>query len=134
MTALEIGSVVAIYAAVAGYRKYHLCLTLAVEGGAAAKFLFINSDSRFEDTYPVPNDRVDCIPPNDTGESCFSFSMVPRYNADQLVNFNAKVIGEISLELAQELRDFANGVRSLARADLEAVKLALDAIIARLSE
>ncbi len=130
---MEIGSVVSIYAVVAGYRKYHLCLTLAVDGGAAAKFLFINSDSRFDDTYAVPNARVNCIPPNDTGESCFSFSMVPRYNAEQLESYEARAIGEIDLDLARELREFANTVRSLARSDLDAVKGALDAIIIRLS-
>jgi hypothetical protein len=129
---MQPGTVVRIFAAIAGYQKYHLCLSVA-DDNAAAKFLFINSDPRFDDTLAVDNDRVPCIPPNDTGKSCFSFSMVPRYSAHQLGALGAIEMGEIDLQLASELRTFADTVRSLAKNDMDVVKAGLDAIILRLT-
>lgn len=126
------GDVVSIYAGSVGYRKYHLCLMLADDKNAA-RFLFINSDSRFADTFVVPNARVSCIPENETGETCFSFSMIPRYNDKQLELFKAEIIGTIDIELAIELRAFVDSVRSLAAPDKTIVREALEAVIAALS-
>jgi hypothetical protein len=128
---MEIGCVVEIYAAVAGYRKYHLCLKLADEDGAAC-FLFINSDPNFSGTYAVDCERLPYLPASKTGKSCFSFSMVPRHNEQQLQIFKSKVLGEIDLELAIELRSFAESVRTLARPDHVLVKKSLDAIVEKL--
>lgn len=42
-------------------------------------------------------------------------------------------MGEIDLQLASELRTFADTVRSLAKNDMDVVKAGLDAIILRLT-
>lgn len=126
------GSVVAIYAASAGKVKYHLCLCLPSDE-VAAKFLFINSNPNFKDIFIIDDARLPFLPESPSGKSCFSFSMVPRYSGQQLRTFDAKVIGEIDLALAVELRHHADGVRSLARTDLDFVKGALDVIVNELA-
>lgn len=129
---MQVGSVVGIYAALAGYRKYHLCLKLA-ETDSAACFLFINSDPKYAGSYVVDCERLPFLKPSDTGKSCFSFTMVPRHNQHQLEVYQAEVLGEIDLDLALELRAYADDVRTLSRPELAMVKSSLDAIIKRLS-
>lgn len=127
----ETGSVVKIFAPQAGYKKYHLCLSLPSDE-FAAKFLFINSDPQFDDQFVVPCENLPMIPASETGYSCFSFSMIPRFSAKNLQLYGAENLGRIQLDLARDLRNFADRVRSLSSNDLAFVKLALDHIVTSL--
>lgn len=126
---IEAGAIVRIFAPQAGYKKYHLCLC-AASADSAAKFLFINSDPNFEDLLVVPCERLAMLPRSETGKSCFSFSMVPRFTAKQLELYNAEPLGRVDKAMAKELRAFADTVRSLPRRELDFVKEALDSICA----
>lgn len=97
--------------------------------GAAARFLFLNSEAKFQDHYVVPDTRLPFLPPSRTGNSCFCFSLIVRLNRGQIEALKPIEVGAIDLVLAEELRAFADGVRSLASADLRFVKEALDQII-----
>lgn len=127
-----IGDIVRIFAPIAGYEKYHLCVKLLDESGAA-RFLFLNSNPAYEDTYAVPCERVPCLPPSETGVTAFSFSMLPTYNEKQLTIYKATRLGELSLDLARELRTFLDDVEALTRKDKLLVAAALDLIIQRRS-
>lgn len=101
--------------------------------GAAARFLFLNSEAKFKDHYIVDNGRVPCLPASRTGETCFCFTSIIRMNDQQLQSMRPVTLGQIELQLAMELRAFADTVRSLAPADMRLVKEALDLIIDDLS-
>jgi hypothetical protein len=123
------GDIVEIFAPIAGYRKYHLCLILNTSG-TAHEFLFLNSDPGFRDCFVVDDREVPCLPPSPTGKTAFSFSMVPRYTAAQLSRYRATVLGHIDRDVAERLRAFAPTVRSLPAPQLAAVISALDQILA----
>lgn len=123
------GSIVRVFATIAGKEKFQLCLALPVEDGAAARFLFLNSEARFRDHYVVPDTRLSFMPASRTGETCFCFSQVVRMNERQLEAFKPTEVGVIDAVLAAELRQFADSVRSLSAADLRLVKEALDQIV-----
>ncbi|WP_461381807.1 hypothetical protein [Devosia indica] len=132
-TDLRPGSIVRIFAPVAGKEKYQLCLSLPAPDGAAARFLFLNSEAKFKDHYVVDNSRVPCLPPSRTGETCFCFTSIIRMSDQQLQVMRPTSMGEIDLQLAVDLRAFADTVRALAPADMKLVKEALDLIIEDLS-
>ncbi len=125
-----IGDIVRIFAPGAGYEKYHLCIKLVDDDGAA-RFMFLNSNPNYNDTYAVTCDRVPCLPPSDTGYTAFSFNMLPIYNERQLGLYRATKLGELSSDVATELRTFLNKVEALTRKEMRMVEAALDAIIQR---
>lgn len=120
-----VGDIVAIVASTTGYKKYHLCVHVGTDG-AAHRFLFLNSDPSFAGTFVVPCARVPCIPPSDTGNTAFSFNMMPRYNDNQLKLFKAEKKGALDKALAAELALFADhhanvkGLNSEERATVRA--------------
>jgi hypothetical protein len=120
----EIGDIISVYSPVAGKRKYHLCICIGCEE-KSFQFLFLNSKNEFKDTFSFPCERVPCIPRSETGITAFSFSMVPRYSVEQLKIFDAKKLGTLSKDVAQELLDKSNDVKSLPRSQLAAIKDAL---------
>lgn len=122
------GDVLGIHAPIAGYRKYHLCLVVAAEG-QAAKFLFMNSDPEYEDCYAVDCNAVPFLPVSETGKTCFSFSMIPRYNMAQLQTYQAENLGTLDIAIVRELYEFSSNVRALPRPALREVREALAAII-----
>lgn len=122
-----VGDIVKIFAPTVGYKKYHLCIMVAVEDGAH-RFLFLNSDGNYKDCHSVECSRVPCLPPSDTGVTAFSFSMVPRYTDKQLRAYEAERLGELDPALAAELLETARSVRSLAQRDLATVIEALEKI------
>ena len=117
-----------IFSPLARYKKYHLCITLDCSSGAN-RFLFLNSDDAYADTYSVSCDRVPCIPASDTGVTAFSFSMIPRYSDAQLSLYQAKKLGEIEKDVAAELLKFVHTVKSLAKKDKELVRAAIAAMM-----
>lgn len=100
------GDLIRILAPTVGYPKYHLCLE-GVLPQSAARFLFLNSDPGYQGTYDVPCARVPCLPPSQTGFTCFSFNMMPRFNARQLELYQATKMGVLDRVLAGELETFA---------------------------
>lgn len=130
---MQPGSIVRVFAPVAGKEKYQLCLSLPAPEGAAARFLFLNSEAKFKDHYIVVNDRVPCLPASRTGETCFCFTSIIRMNEQQLQAMRPVELGNIDLQLARDLRSFADTVRALAPPDMRLVKEALDLIIEDLS-
>ena len=102
----SVGSIVSIFAPSVGYVKYHLCIEKN-DPPTASKFLWLNSDPKFDGTYNVPCKRVPCIPPSKTGFTCFSFGIVLRYTDAQLSLFGFKVLGSIEKRLALELEAYA---------------------------
>lgn len=130
---MQPGSIVRIFAPIAGKEKYHLCLSLPGDDGSAARLLFLNSEAKFSDHYVVENARVPCIPPSRTGNSCFCFTMIVRINSLRLESMQPVEMGMIDLDLALDLRRFCDTVRSLAPSDLKLVKAALDEIIETLA-
>lgn len=123
----SVGDIVKIYAPAAGYPKYHLCIAIGGDE-EAFKFLFLNSDPNFRDTYSVNCSRVPCIPISDTGVTAFSFSQIPRYTVRHLSIYNATKLGELDKNLAQELLEFIQGVKSLSRSEKQIVILALSSL------
>ena len=123
----EVGDIVQAYAPTAGYPKYFLCIQKGT-GNTATKFLFLNSDPNFDDTYVVDCTRVPCLPPSETGKTAFSFSEVPRFTAAQLKLQGAVKRGEIDKGLAAELAEFCKGVRSLPRGQRIMVQQCLQVI------
>ncbi len=73
----SIGDIVAIYAPIAGYIKYHLCI--GSREGAAMQLLFLNSNPDHMGNYVVPCERVPRLEPSETGKTAFSFTTIPRY-------------------------------------------------------
>ena len=130
---IQIGDILRMLAPIAGKEKYHLCIKVADDNGAA-RFLFMNSNPDFRDTYSVECERVPCLPPSKTGYTAFSFSMLPVCNQEQLDLYGATKLGEISLEIASELREFVDGVQSLTRNEKAIVTSALDELIFKLQE
>lgn len=130
---MQPGCIVRIFSAVAGYDKYHLCLTLPLDQ-SAGKFLFINSDPQYRDLYVVEDVELPCLPKSPSGKSCFSFSMVPRYSVEQLAVYSATVLGVIEVDMAKNIRAHAGSVTSLSKRDLDLVKDALDEIVDALSQ
>ncbi|WP_419900252.1 hypothetical protein [Roseomonas sp. USHLN139] len=124
----DLGDIVRIFAPTAGYKKYHLCIKIADDAGVA-RFMYLNSDPNFGDTLALPCGRVPCLPVSETGFTAFSFSMLPGYSQRQLELYKAEKLGEVALDVAQELRTFANGVEALSRAEKRMVAAALEAII-----
>lgn len=122
------GDIVEIFAPIAGYRKYHLCLILKTDG-SAHEFLFLNSDPNYKDCCVVDHRDVPCLPASPTGKTAFSFSMVPRYTTAQLKRYRATVLGHLDPTVVARLRAFAPTVRSLPAAQLSAVISALDQIL-----
>jgi hypothetical protein len=124
-----VGDIVRIHAPTVGYKKYHLCIKIS-DGTGAARFIFMNSDPSFDNTFSVPCARIPCIPPSSTGVTVFSFGLLPIYNDRQLKLFNAIKLGELALDVAQDVRAFANGIDVLTRPEKRMVIDALDIIIA----
>jgi len=107
-----------------------LCIKLADEEGVA-QFLYLNSDAHYEDCYAVDCARVPCISRSRTGLTAFGFGMIPRYDERRLQLFRAEKVGELSGDVAAELRPFAERVETLTRRDRATVLAALDCIINR---
>jgi len=124
------GDIVRIYAPVAGRNKYHLCIEIGSDD-SASKFLYLNSNPNYASCYSVPCERVPCIAPSDTGQTAFSFSMLPRYSAAQLKTYKAEKIGELDSGLAADLLAFAKTLKTLTTSDLLVVTTALAAISAK---
>jgi len=125
---LAVGDIVEIYAPVAGYKKYHLCICVGTSG-AATQFLYLNSDPTYSGQYVIDCSRVPCIPPSDTNKTCFSFTAIPRYTDRQLGLYKAKRLGTLDPALAAELHAFAQLVTTLTRAEKKLVLDALKALI-----
>ena len=121
---LAIGDIVRIYAPLAGYDKYHLCLKVSDAAGAAT-FVFLNSEGGFADTFGVDCSRVPCLPASKTGKTHFSFGMLPRFNDNQLKLYNATKMGEIDPALAADLLVFAQTLKTLPKPDKALVVKAL---------
>lgn len=122
-----IGDIVSIYAPVAGHDKYHLCINVG-QGGAATKFLFLNSDPTYDGCHAINCTRIPCLPPSKTGVTVFSFTMVPRYSEAQLLLYKAKKLGVLSPDVAAELLPVAECARGLNRNERELVVAALKTI------
>lgn len=69
----DLGDIVKVYAPQAGHNKYHVCVFVGSDD-VAYRFLYLNSDPGFADTYPVECSRVPCIPLSDTGKTVFTFA------------------------------------------------------------
>ena len=123
----NLGDIVKIFAPQAGHIKYHVCIFV---GGpdAAHRFLYMNSDPTFDETYEVNCDRVPCLPKSDTGKTVFTFAVIPRYTDRQLVLYKAEKLGELDKALAEELWEFASTVRTLNNSERVFVRAALAAI------
>src|ERR1700733_11521702 len=122
-----IGDVVSIYAPQAGHKKYHICVYVG-NTDSAYRFLYLNSDPTFADTYCVECNRVPRLPPSDTVKTVFTFAIVPRYTEKQLAIFRAEKLGELDSRLAAQVHDFASKVRTMAPKEREFVLAALAAI------
>lgn len=125
-----VGDIIQIFSPIAGYNKYHLCISVGTDG-AASKFLFLNSDPSFQGTYAIKCDKVPCIPASDTGFTAFSFNLLVRYNNHQLGIFKAQKLGELDKGLAADLLAFVldkNNPMALTRPERDIVAAALKAI------
>ena len=111
---LAIGDIVRIFAPVAGYDKYHLCLKVSDDAGAAT-FIYLNSEGGFADLFGVDCARVPCLPASATGKTHFSFGMLPRFNDNQLRLYKATKMGEIDPALASDLLAFAQTLKTLSK-------------------
>jgi hypothetical protein len=120
----EVGDIVKIFAPQAGHNKYHLCICVG-DGQRASKFLYLNSDPRFDHTYTVDCDRVPCLPPSDTGKTVVSFAIIVRYSERQLGLYKAEKLGTLDAALAAELHRFAEAVPTLNKPDRAEVLAAL---------
>lgn len=124
-----IGDIVRIFAPVAGRKKFHLCVDVGSDE-AASRYIYLNSNPDYASCYSVPCERVPCIEPSETGQTAFSFSMLPRYSLLQLKTYKAEKVGELDSTLASELLEFAATVRALTKAELRIVTEALTVIAA----
>lgn len=123
-----VGDIVQIFAPQAGKDKYHLCIR-AGDSQAADRFIYLNSDPTFDQTFVVDCVRVPCLPVSKTGKTAFSFALLPQYNTHQLELYKAKKLGELDPVLASELHVFAGKVTTLTAADRKVVLAALAAIV-----
>lgn len=119
-----IGDILSIFSPLTGYDKYHLCLYVGSDG-EAHKFLFLNSDPNYADTFAVACKEIPCLPPSDTGVSVLSFSMIPRYTDKQLRLYKAKVLGRLDSGVAARALEVAQTVKALTRAEKDLVISAL---------
>lgn len=122
---LRPGDIVLFYAPSAGKRKYHLCLK-SWTSGSAARFLFINSQDKFESDYVIDCSRLESsIPASATGISVFSCSCVVPANESQLVAFEAKVVGRITPDIARELETHVGQIESFTDSENKLVLASL---------
>src|SRR5262245_36441384 len=77
------GDIVQIFAPQAGHKKYHLCIAVGVDGGAH-RFVYLNSDPTFAQTFVCDCERVPCLPKSKTGKTAVTFAQMARYNNHQL--------------------------------------------------
>lgn len=99
------GDIVHIFAPIAGKKKYHVCVCGLNENGVA-QFLFFNSGGGYQADFVLPGDVLDCLPVSPTGKSIISCSIVVRYTANQLKQFDVKVIGKLPNDIGVELIEF----------------------------
>jgi hypothetical protein len=128
-----IGDIVKIYAPIAGRNKFHLCVDVGSHE-KASRFIYLNSNPNYSSCYSVPCERVPCIEPSETGQTAFSFSMLPRYSFAQLKTYKAEKVGELDASLAAELLAFAETLNTLTKAELLVVSNALASIAPPQSE
>ena len=123
----EIGDIVQIFAPQAGRDKYHLCVSVGVDG-AAHQFLYLNSDPGFEHTFVCDCEKIPCLPKSKTGKTAISFAMLPRYNDHQLKLFKATKLGVLDPALAAEAHKVASTARTMTTAERIIVLAALETI------
>lgn len=125
-----VGDIVRIFAPNAGHNKFHLCIEVGSDD-TASKFIYLNSKQNYAGSYSVPCERVPCIDPSDTGNTVFSFTMIPRFSAAQLKSYNAKRVGALDPGLAKDLLLFVKTVKALTTSEIKLVTSALTAVAAQ---
>lgn len=106
-----------------GYRKYHLCLGQNEAG--VSLFLFLNSDNGFAGDAVFDCARFPTIPASQTGESVVSFSMMPRFNSQQLDLYGATLHGTVSQDVAAELATHCAAIKTLTKTEKQFALAAL---------
>jgi hypothetical protein len=126
----QVGDIVELFAPSVGYNKYHLCIKASADG-SADQFLYLNSEIKHAGVIAVECARVPCLPPSETGNTCFSFNMIPRYSDKQLGLYKAKKLGEIDSQLATDILAFSmydTNVKALTGPERKVVREALKAM------
>ncbi|MEA2990752.1 MAG: hypothetical protein QOG83_3463 [Alphaproteobacteria bacterium] len=124
----DVGDIVQIFAPQAGKVKYHLCISVGVQG-AAHQFIYLNSDPNFDQTFVCDCKKIPCLPESKTGKTAFSFAILPRYTDAQLKLYNAKKLGVLDAALAIEVHKVATTAKTMTSVERKIVLTALEAII-----
>lgn len=74
--------------------------------------------------------RFPTLPPSDSGESVVSFSMMPRFTAEQLALYGATKFGALSKDVAEELAAHCTGIKTLTKLEKDFALRALAALAA----
>jgi len=108
-----LGDILHIDAPIVDHKKYHICL--GDNEHRVLLCLFINSDGRFAGTVTFDDTRFPMLPRSKTGQSAVSLSLLPRYNAKQLVLFKARKLGVLPKDVATEIAVACSTVKTLTR-------------------
>jgi len=118
-----------MHAPSASKEKYHLCVCFG-DAVDVQQFLFINSNGGFDGDLVLANGDFQCIPPNDTGLSVVSCSIVIRLKVATMKLYGATKQGQISVGVAAKIREHIVGCRSMTQKDRVRIIGALDSFIA----
>jgi hypothetical protein len=117
----ELGDVVRFESAVAGKRKFHLCVSLQNQ------FIFLNSPKAksFVGDFAIDSSDGSGLTPTPAGKSIAACNLVLTYSAAELVALKAKKVGEVSRKALRELFEF---IESSTTIDQETKDALLDGL------
>lgn len=111
------GDVIKFYSEAAGYKKYHLCLSL----DACCFFMNSPRTKTFPGDMIISCDDVPFLPKTDSGDSIISCSTLLKFTEAELVGYGAKKVGAVSTEILTRVLEFVENSPVLADEDKEVV-------------
>lgn len=122
----KVGDVVHFQSPTVGKLKYHLCIGHDEHGGPRLAFLFINSESGFSGDCVLDDGDLPGLPTSRSQQSVVSFTNITRIGPKRLTTAEAKVVGQISSDVAGVLLNFAKETKVLTRPEKALITGALE--------
>lgn len=113
----EPGDVVKFYSEAAGYKKYHLCLSLD------ACYFFMNAPraKTFPGDLIISCDDVPFLPKTESGDSIISCSVLLKFTEGELAAYGAKKVGKVGSDVLMRVLEFVENGTVLSEEDKEIV-------------